>query len=536
MIKSIKLGKAVIRDLQLYSQLFQQWKEKGCSYSSFVTDIHPILNEDLTNMKKVLEFLSKEDENLTAHILCENAQESLFELTKQRYTENEAINKIIYELIPILDEILNDIYFWGFCYPEKDLVHQYYQLDMDKLCPIPNIKDAKYDLSILIPAYNKLEYTKLCLEFLYKYLPENLSYELILLNHGSSDGTKEYFESIKGAKTINFKRNNKSLSILGRVIEGRYALFLSNDALILPNVIENLLACLTSSKQIACVMPACSNIANYGSIDLYYNSMEELVEVAKENNKSNPKRWIQRSRLNSPVLLARADEKAFYAFLGYQYPFYQERFVAFTDDVMSMVARRSGKKCILAEDSYVHHFGSVTVEKQNTSIYSNGIKAFQKFFDINPWGTGFCYDWSLLNDFYYINGAKQKILGINMGLCDDLFQIKSRLLEKTDCREVSLMHFNNQKRIIDEMKNVLDDTYFYNSIESLCSQINGRKFHYIIGNFTESLSKDVLVFLTNCLEDNGVLILNNLCLNSIDSIENVYTRNSIWTYLCKVNK
>lgn len=516
MIQSTELAKAVIRDLQLYQNLFESWQMEGCSWRKFSSEIAPMLLEDLANMQKVLDFLAKEEEAITAHILCENTQVSLFEIVKTNRSISSKVQQIRYELLPLLAEILNDLYFWGLCYPDKERVHQYYQQDMSYLCPLPDVRQAKYDLTILVAAWNKLEYTQLCLKHLFQYLPEDLNYELILLNHGSSDGTKEYFESIHPTKQINFVRNNKSLSILGRVVEGRNVMFLSNDVLLMPNVIENLLTCLHSDSKIACVMPACPNIANLSSIDIKYNNYDEMIAAATKNNQSNPKRWIQRARLNPPVLMARADEEAFYTFLGYRYPFFKERFVAFTDDAMAMVARKAGKKCILAEDSYVHHFGSVTVSNQKSQVYVEGIKAFEKYFGYNPWGDGFCYDYELFSDFTYLSKERIDIMGINLGLGDNLFQLKCRLFEKTKCRKVKLTHYEFENYAFKQTRNLVDKygTFrrLYDILEKECNQ----RFTYILVDATKEENPILYFQLFSLLSEDGILIIKS---NNITNIE-----------------
>lgn len=535
MIQSTELAKAVIRDLQLYQNLFESWQMEGCSWRKFSSEIVPMLLEDLANMQKVLDFLAKEEEAITAHILCENTQASLFEIVKTNRSISSKVQQIRYELLPLLAEILNDLYFWGLCYPDKERVHQYYQQDMSYLCPLPDVRQAKYDLTILVAAWNKLEYTQLCLKHLFQYLPEDLNYELILLNHGSSDGTKEYFESIHPTKQINFVKNNKSLSIIGRVIEGRNVMFLSNDVLLMPNVIENLLTCLHSDSKIACVMPACPNIANLSSIDIKYNDYEEMIAAATKNNQSNPKRWIQRARLNPPVLVARADEEAFYTFLGYRYPFFKERFVAFTDDAMAMVARKAGKKCILAEDSYVHHFGSVTVSNQKSQVYVEGIKAFEKYFGYNPWGDGVCYDYVLFDDLNYVFSEDQSVLGINLGYGDDLFQLKGRILENTPCKNVKMTHFEHKSLYKPEMIAFLDEYQSYHLIEELLSKIGQKTYHYIISNIDFPLSMQAFEKLTQALNPGGILVINNKSVKDIDIQSIISHQNQKWTYIVNNN-
>ena len=93
---------------------------------------------------------------------------------------------------------------------------------------------TQYDLdkkvSIIILGFNKVEYTRKCVESSEEFCTQN--YELILINNGSTDGTKDYFDSIPGAVVIHNDENlgvsagwNQGLDIAS----GEYYLILNND-------------------------------------------------------------------------------------------------------------------------------------------------------------------------------------------------------------------------------------------------------------------------------------------------------------------
>ena len=84
-------------------------------------------------------------------------------------------------------------------------------------------------LSIITLTYNKLKYTKKYVESLFKYTKD---FELIIVDNGSTDGTREYLKSLDNIKLIlndenvGFsKGNNQGLEIA----EGEYIAFLNND-------------------------------------------------------------------------------------------------------------------------------------------------------------------------------------------------------------------------------------------------------------------------------------------------------------------
>lgn len=98
-------------------------------------------------------------------------------------------------------------------------------------------------VSIIMPCFNALDYTKQAIESV--LINTNVSYELILINNGSQDGTKEYFDYLKNklkAKgflkkitIFQFKQNlgvakSLNLGILKSV--GKYICYLNNDIIV----------------------------------------------------------------------------------------------------------------------------------------------------------------------------------------------------------------------------------------------------------------------------------------------------------------
>ena len=100
-------------------------------------------------------------------------------------------------------------------------------------------------VSIIIPLFNKVDYTRQCLEALERSTPNLISYELILVNNGSTDGTAEYLGTLTGNVTIITNSSNlgfaRACNQGGRIATSEYLVFLNNDTLPKPGWLEALL-------------------------------------------------------------------------------------------------------------------------------------------------------------------------------------------------------------------------------------------------------------------------------------------------------
>lgn len=521
MIKNEEMGEKLLETAETFSeatiQLYHMISGQAASMNQFAATMRQLLQ----SMQGHLDDLHTEEPALMSHLICKNVLYSLDNLMFNAQTDQEtACRKIKFELLPLINELYTDLYFWGFCYPDKEKIWHYYDNEMQELCPLTVPKEGKYkyDVSVVVIAYNKLEYTKLCINYLKKFFPVGINHELILYNNGSSDGTKEYFKSLHPDKQIDLQNNTKSWSIISRAVEGKYILTISNDVLILPHAIENLLKCIDSDESICCVAPTCPNIANLQTIPAFYRNEKEMIEFAEKNNVSNQYRWEQRTRLNPPVLLGRSDSSAVHTLYTYRYPTLPDRFLAFSDDLMGLVARRNKEKCMLAKDAYVHHFGSVTASSETHQNDSSGVQfymkcriAFAKIFEIDPWGTGFCFDLELISSLDYEKSGPVNILGVNCGIGDTPLKIKAMLREKLHNTNTTIYNVTDIPRYSKDLAGLSDGFKLVNDWNQVKSVFSGIRFTYVLVEETNSqiLSKKTLRDLFMRVSSGGVLAVKS---------------------------
>lgn len=284
-------------------------------------------------------------------------------------------------------------------------------------------KEHQPDVSVVLLAYNQLAYTKKCVESLLRHTTD-VEYELITINNGSSDGTEEYFNALPNVKKISFPENvgvDKAINCGFRIAEGKYTLNLSNDIIVTPRWLKNLVACADSDEKIGMVVPVCNFSSNHQTVGLPYASLAELDQITELYNKTNPAMWEERMRLITYTCLFRTD-------LQKEIGGFDEDFNpgAYDDDAISFTIRRKGYKLILARDTYVHHFGSITfgAEYAKNNLAARNRALFMRKFGVDPWGATMI-DQQIVALADYRRKGTVNILGIGQSCGASLLQIKN---------------------------------------------------------------------------------------------------------------
>ncbi len=219
----------------------------------------------------------------------------------------------------------------------------------------------QHDVSIIMLTFNALTYTKYTVQSLIHHT--QCPHEVIFVDNGSTDGTKEYlqrqvakhpnFRLIDNATNLGFSAgNNQGV----RAARGQYVLLLNNDVLVGDGWLENLVAALECDARIGLVGP----ITNYVSgrqrlAKVPYQGDQEFYGFAQKVRNANRGKLTPRRRIAGFAMLLR---KALYDELGGL----DERFGSgnYEDDDLCLRVREKGYAIMVDEGTFIHHFGSRT--------------------------------------------------------------------------------------------------------------------------------------------------------------------------------
>ena len=138
-------------------------------------------------------------------------------------------------------------------------------------------KLKKKKVSIIILTYNQLAFTKDCIESIRKYTKPG-SYELIIVDNASTDGTREWLiEQQKNNTDIQVVLNEENLGFpkgcnigISQSQKKSDILLLNNDTIVTIHWLDNLVTCLESDETIGAVGAISNHQENLQGCDFVY--------------------------------------------------------------------------------------------------------------------------------------------------------------------------------------------------------------------------------------------------------------------------
>ena len=220
--------------------------------------------------------------------------------------------------------------------------------------------------SIVIPTYNQLGFLRSCIDSIVRHT--SVPYEIIVVDNASTDGTEAFANKLAGK--IRYRRLDANRGFAGAVntglmmARGTTIVVLNNDTLVTENWLSNMLACLNSDERIGMVGPVTNMISfDKQRVAAPYLHIRDLGKFAARHNQPDPSRWMPAERLIGFCLLFRRKllEDIGYFDEGYEIG-------NFEDDDYSIRVRLLGRQLMIARDTFIHHFGSVSIRSLGDQI------------------------------------------------------------------------------------------------------------------------------------------------------------------------
>lgn len=248
-------------------------------------------------------------------------------------------------------------------------------------------------VSIIILSYNQLEYTKECIESIKATTNPN-TYEIIVVDNNSNEETVQW---LKEQKDIVVRFNKENRGFPGGCNDGieiaskeNDIFLLNNDTVVMNNSIFNLRMALYSNDSVGAVGAVSNYVSNYQMVGFNSGKKEDYFKFADENNITNESRYDERTRLIGFAMLIKREALNKVGVLD------EDFFPGnFEDDDLSLRLILNNYKLLVCWDSYIHHYGSVSFNKDPGKFFSVAIQNREKF--KKKWG----YDPNSVVTIYY---------------------------------------------------------------------------------------------------------------------------------------
>lgn len=241
-------------------------------------------------------------------------------------------------------------------------------------------------ISIVIPAFNQLEYCRQCVQSIQANTARD--HKLILVDNGSTDGVSDYFDSVPGATVVHSPENlgfAGGVNLGMREAEG-HVLLLNSDTLVPRGWLTRLENALLREANVGIVGPMSNCVSGSQLIEgLDFDSLDEVTAYADRLAAEKAGRNRDVARLVGFCMLIHADVVAEVGLLDEGYGIGN-----FEDDDFCLRTLRAGYRLCVAEDCFVFHYGSRTfismglVDDAWRDLIATNQRRFEEKWEVRP--------------------------------------------------------------------------------------------------------------------------------------------------------
>jgi GT2 family glycosyltransferase/Tfp pilus assembly protein PilF len=256
----------------------------------------------------------------------------------------------------------------------------------EKLSSIAKANREQSLVSIIIPLYNQLNYTKECIDSISRNTTGQ--YEIICIDNASNDGTAKWFNKIV-QNNSNYKLicNEENLGFPAAVnqgikaAKGDYILIANNDIVFTPGWLDRMIDLAISDINVGIVGPISNAISGFQlDRDAKYNNIGDMLKYAQRVRENNKGQTIDFPRVAFFCTLIKKEVIDKIGGLD-------ERFSPgnYEDDDFCLRAQLAGYKTLIAKDVFIHHYGSKSFKVAGVDKYNERLLKNRNIF-IDKWG------------------------------------------------------------------------------------------------------------------------------------------------------
>ncbi|AXA54494.1 glycosyltransferase [Pseudomonas thivervalensis] len=218
-------------------------------------------------------------------------------------------------------------------------------------------------VSIVLVTYNNLNLTVQCVNSILRNTTWP-HYQLIVVDNGSEDGTRDYLERLRQevpmAKVI-LNPDNRGFAAANnqglREADGEILLLLNNDTVVPGGWLDPLIMRLRDPS-IGLVGPVTNTVGNEAKIEVSYTDIQQMQAFADHYTEAHKGRSFDISML---AMFCVAFRRGILEEVGYL----DEAFGIgmFEDDDYSRRVQAAGYRTVCAEDAFIHHYGQASFRK-----------------------------------------------------------------------------------------------------------------------------------------------------------------------------
>jgi GT2 family glycosyltransferase len=225
------------------------------------------------------------------------------------------------------------------------------------------VQSREAGASIIIPVFNRVAFTRQCLDRIARYTPD-VPHEVIVVDNGSTDGTQSYFSQAATTAGLRYRRNDQNLGFaaannLGaRLAKYDHLLFLNNDTLPEPGWLIEMVRVAREDARVGVVgikqlfpytrtLYHCGIVFTRGPrpIHLYPYADADGVHVNKQR---------EYQAVNGACLLIGAE---LFATCGG----FDEGYVNGYEDIdLCLAVRKRGFKVVCCTSAHIYHYAQIT--------------------------------------------------------------------------------------------------------------------------------------------------------------------------------